>query len=317
MKLIRNLLIYLFILFIFSSISLLAGILLLPELKISFTDKIGQKSGINDLQFQTVETLAQIRQSEILKIEVKKILGNDLNNFGIYAKDMNSNKNFLINADKTLPPASISKVPVAIKILEMVEEGEITLEDEIEIVDSDNTWPSNILSFGDVGNNYKVWDLMGWMIIDSDNIALRALERIAGGNLVMNDYTREKLGVDLFFRDPHECTARNIGLVFEGIYNETYLPENRNDQLLDLLLRTAPSLQEEIPEGLPANTPVAHKTGRLYWEQDLFSINDAGIVYGENTDFVIVFINQEVKFEESQEKIAEITGLIYEWMEGN
>ncbi len=134
------------------------------------------------------------------------------------------------------------------------------------------------------------------------------LENVLGGYLKNNEKTINQLGVEVFFRWPHEAYARDIAKVFEGIYKGTYLKDDTNNFLLNLLLNTAPHLQDGIPAGLPEQTKIAHKTGQLPG----YSWEDAGIIYGEKTDYVLVIINREIDYDTARSKIQQISKVVYE-----
>lgn len=245
-----------------------------------------------------------------LSQKIEGILGDQKDKHGIYIYDFSREKEVEVNGEKVFPPASVSKIPLAINILQKVDDGEIRLADEVTIETNDYTYPSNILNYTNIGSTYKVEELLNWLIIDSDNISLRALERILGGNDVNNKMTRENLEVDPFFKDPHQANAKNVGVVLRGIYNLEYLEKDSNEFLIDRLQNTAYWLQDEIPAGLPSGITIAHKTGRVE-TIDGFAINDAGIIYGKDTDFVIVFLNTDLGIQDARNKIVEITNLVY------
>lgn len=279
------------------------------------TEKLEQNSNnVNEYTSKdvilSVETLPKRVSFDKLSKNIAALLSNEKDLNGIYVYDFSREKEAGVNQDKEMPPASISKVPLAINILKIVDEGKLKLDQKIKILYADYTYPSNVLNFSNIGYEYTISELLGWMIIDSDNISLVALERVLGGYEVSNQMTKDNLGVDPFFRYPHKATAKNVGSVFRGIYQQDYLSKESNVLLLNLLKNTADSLQEEIPPGIPKGTVIAHKTGRVETDNG-FTLEDAGIVYGKDTDYIIVFLNYDIQTDQARKKINEISELVY------
>ena len=69
------------------------------------------------------------------------------------------------------------------------------------------------------------------------------------------------------------------------IYAGTYVCQRWSEELLQLLLQQ--TVNNRLPQGVPAGTAVAHKTGDL---QNL-SCGDVGIVYGPSGAYLLCIIN--------------------------
>lgn len=248
---------------------------------------------------------------ETLKSDIMNILGEDPQNYGVYLYDFTREQELGINEDFIFPPGSISKVPVAIMTLREVDKGNIALDQYFEFTWDSWADPSNALKSYHVGASFTINEYLRFLIIDSDNSSIRKLENILGGHEVLNEKVKTELGVEHFFRDPHDVTAKDMGKVFRGIHDGTYLKKETNDYLIDLLFNTHFSLQDGIPVGLPAGISIAHKTGQIPTYPG-FSWNDAGIIYGEKTDYVLVFVNQFIANEDARYKIQEISRIVYE-----
>ena len=171
------------------------------------------------------------------------------------------------------------------------------------------------------GEIYRTEDSDYWlaaMIIWSDNDAWVELESYIGNY----DYVAGLTSVtDFAARLGCTDTGRNVGAeevwdyeadnftsvedvayVLEEIYNRTYVSAEASQDILELM-----SMQEyidKIPAGLPEGFEYANKTGELPGIQ-----NDAAIIYGPDTDYIIVVMSYDVYDEAAMEAIQQISGI--------
>jgi beta-lactamase class A len=75
-----------------------------------------------------------------------------------------------------------------------------------------------------------------------------------------------------------------------------------------LTLLKAQKLNNKLPKELPKNTVIAHKTGEL----DMVS-HDAGIVYAQNGNYIIVVMSETSLPVAANERIADISKGVYEY----
>jgi len=280
-----------------------------PNVQITENDNGGNISSHNfrlDFNFKLNDI-----DSEKLKSEIQTILGSNSHNYSIYVHDIKRDMTIGINEEKLMPPGSISKVPIAILTLRDVDKGNLSLSQAVRLDFGDVADPSNALKARNVGASFTIDQYLRFLIIDSDNTSIRKLENLMGGYLVTNERTKVELGVEYFFRDPHDVSAKDMGKVFKGIYKGEYLKSETNAYLLDLLKNTHPLLQDGIPVGVPAGTAIAHKTGQISTIPG-YSWEDAAIVYGAKTDYILIFLNEKIDNDEARSKIQKISKVVYD-----
>src|SRR5204862_1923382 len=92
-----------------------------------------------------------------------------------------SGRRISLNGGERFPMASVCKLPIAIHILAMVDEGKLTLRDEIEIPLYDvvptvspiaERWPKQ--------RRFPLDEMLELMIAKSDNTAVQTLFRMGG-----------------------------------------------------------------------------------------------------------------------------------------
>jgi len=101
-------------------------------------------------------------------------------------------------------------------------------------------------------------------------------------------------------------SAADCAIALRMIYAGTYVNQRWSEQLLQLLLQQ--TVNNRLPKGVPAGTPVAHKTGDL---QNL-SCGDVGIVYGQSGAYLLCVINNHaVNDVQTAADFAELSGRVY------
>ena len=139
-----------------------------------------------------------------------------------------------LEADKSLAPASLTKLMTAYVVFQSLDQGQISLDDEVTI--SEKAWrtPGSRM-FVEVGKRVRVEDLLLGMIVQSGNDASVALaEYVAGSESVfaemMNQY------------------AKALGMHASNFVNSTGLPGNKHVTTARDLAILARAIIEEFPE---------------------------------------------------------------------
>ena len=97
-------------------------------------------------------------------------------------------------------------------------------------------------------------------------------------------------------------------MLLEAIYDGTCVSEDASSQMLDLLL--AQQTRGKIPAGVPEDIEVANKTGETDETQ-----HDAAIVYGEDTDYILCVLSDEVPDSNAAASlIREISSEVYVYL---
>ncbi len=271
----------------------------------------GKSASIVDLS----PTQNSIYDGNQLSQEILSILGDDAKHYGVSVSLPKDDSFSLgINAKRIFYPASISKLPIAVLILRDVDKGKFSLNTTFELKDENKAYESDILYNYVTGSELSLEDYLKFMISDSDNTAMMTLENALGGSSVINQRTKDELGLQTLFRYPHEGTAKDVNKLLNGLYNKKYLSAESNQLLLDMMVDVASKFQDRIVAGVPQDIKVAHKIGEIDTDNGV-TYADAGIVYGQNQDFILVIMNQDVEQEVATEKIVQITQAVYKFLE--
>lgn len=187
--------------------------------------------------------------------------------FGIVVKDLKTGAAAQIGGDSSMTSASLYKLFVAQKIYSQVDNGQLTYGND-----------------AGSGSGRNIDGCLTVMINISDNTCGRALGNVLGWDdqdaaLKADGYTGTSL------QAPQRTNAHDVAFLLERLYRGTLNSPNANDRFLALLKDQY--INNRLPQGLPAGTVIAHKTGDL----DGY-VHDAGIVYGTKTDYLVVMMGK-------------------------
>ena len=116
---------------------------------------------------------------------------------GLAAVHVESGRTAWLNADEAFPMASTYKVPIAVRLLRMVDGGQLALDQRIEIGIEEYSPGSGMIAklLDDPGLSVSVLNLLEIMLLISDNTATdRLLDAVGGGDAVTADM--QVIGVD-------------------------------------------------------------------------------------------------------------------------
>jgi beta-lactamase class A len=199
-------------------------------------------------------------------------------NFAIYAEDLSdTTRKIEVNANVEVPTASVYKVAIAYSMLQAVSNG--------------LSWDSPLW-------NTTLDNCFDKMIIESNNECAHAWGDTHGWSVVMDEFA--ELGFHINLYEQTTSTAQDIA----GFLKKLYRSEILNDELVEKLLGTMK--KQNYRQGIPAGAPtkvVANKVGFMNGV-----LNDAGIVFGADGDYVLVILTNGY----SWQAITETTVLIDE-----
>ena len=186
--------------------------------------------------------------------------------------------------------ASTIKVPILLCALEQVRRGERRLEELLPVP------PETILEDTEVFERgvaaYSLWELLYWMIVESDNTATNTVIDALGYDAI-NSYAQEVLGLkDTLCRRKmldwaaieagrnNYTSAADQGRMYSLLFHGRILDEALRETAVDMLRRQRST--DLFLRYIPENVTVAHKTGGLD-----YVCHDAGIFYVPHRPFYL------------------------------
>ena len=218
---------------------------------------------------------------------------------GAAALHLGSGRHVSMHGDERFPLASVCKLPAAMHILALVDEGRLSRGAEIEVVKQDVT-----LSNSEVGHRwprqrrFPLDELLFLMVAKSDNTAVETLYRIGGGAAAITarlsgwhldgiriDRTEKQCGRDAaasmprFIADPRDTgTPDGTVQLLKRLFQRELLAAPSTARLVEIMEATTTG-PGRIKGLLPAGVVVAHKTGTTGTAGRLNgSTNDVGVI---------------------------------------
>ncbi|NHE57975.1 serine hydrolase [Cyclobacterium plantarum] len=274
--------------------------------------------------------------TEDLKVAIQALIEDTEGDFGIAFKLLDdSGSHLLINEKEVFHAASTMKTPVMIEIFKQAGSGKFSLDDSILIVNEfrsivDGSPYSMDLGvdsqeglYERIGEKATVYELMYQMIIKSSNLATNILiEEVGAENVTqtMRDLGAADIEVlrgveDLKAFDAglsNTTTALDMMLIMEAIASGEAVGQEESRQMMDILYDQY--YKDLIPKLLPKEVKIAHKTGSITGVQ-----HDAAILtLPDGKQYVLVILTKNLTdVEAGKEAIAEISKMIYDFVNGN
>lgn len=137
--------------------------------------------------------------SDALRQQIEKIDQATPGQLGVYVKRLDNGEALSYQADRPWYLGSSAKLPVAIAVLQEVEQGRINLAQQVTLQDTDKVDGSGNVVWNKAGTRYRVDALLKRMLMESDNTAANMLIRTLGDD-VLNRRARDLLGAKGFER---------------------------------------------------------------------------------------------------------------------
>ncbi|HEX8455230.1 MAG TPA: class A beta-lactamase [Longimicrobium sp.] len=216
---------------------------------------------------------------------------------GLRAVHLETGETVALRATERFFMSSVTKLPLAVAVLRRVDRGEIRLGDTVSIpVSGMSRGPSPIRDRNPNGARMTVEALVRSAVSVSDNTANDALQRLMGGPSAVTaelarggirgvrvdrPYTRltRELSPNRLRGDDPRDTMTPDGAValLRAIWAGPLLSPASRERLVGYMTRSE-NPANRIVAGVPAGTPVAHKTGTWGGDAGIGAINDIGII---------------------------------------
>jgi len=193
---------------------------------------------------------------------------------GIYAIDLNTNKEIAINADTIFPTASMVKLPILLGILQKIQDGKYQYHQSMQYKDSLFYDEGDIIGNLKNGANIELSKIILLMLSTSDNTASLWLQGLAGGGLAINDlllkygFTHTKVNSRTPGREINrtqygwgQTTPREMVGLLKLLVDKQFINDTVSQHAVRLLSRNY--WDEQAIAAIPANVFVASKNGAV------------------------------------------------------
>jgi beta-lactamase class A len=265
--------------------------------------------------------------SQTLETQVRSIVERSGAEVAVAFRTLDGKQALLLDADKPFHAASTMKVPVMIELFRQAETGLLKLDEPLPIRNEFKSIVDGspyLLSVGDDSDREVYANVGGSMTLRQLNEAMITVSSNFATNLMIERLDVEKiratvtkLGADgmkvlrgvedqkAFDKGlNNETTARALLVLLEKLARGEAVSPRADAEMIEVLKRQ--KFREAIPAGVPAGTPVAHKTGSITRIQ-----HDAGVVYGPRPYTLVVLVRGIQDGKRAQALIAEISKAVW------
>lgn len=271
--------------------------------------------------------LVSCKKEETLEQKVETLIGNKKLKVGVAFLDFTSGKLETINGDSLFPLQSVFKFHVAAKVLDEVDQGNLSLNQPVEIDKAElekEMYSPMKLELGVKTQKVRLDSLMYYMVAHSDNIACDILLKQIGGASKVESYfetlnivptqieaNEEEMHKDWLTQYKNVSSPKAVLESLKRFYLREYLSGDSHNFLYAMMSNSYTG-KKRIKAGLPEGFTIAHKTGTSGRNAQGMSsaTNDAAIVVSkEGKAYVLViFVTDSFETDETNEKlIADIT----------
>lgn len=236
----------------------------------------------------------------------------------IYFNYLNNSSWVGLNEKDMFTAASTIKVPLAMSIYKMIEEGKLKLADTYTLDQLD--LDSNFGDLYQVGadRSFSVQELLTIMLERSDETAMNALYEVLTKIGIQDpfDGVYTFMGWDLpavgQVRDYFQINLKTLSNMFLALYNATYLDVEHSEKVLELLSNTP--FNDKIAAGVPTGVPVSHKIGIS--DHDT-TYSDCGIVYAPNRNYLLCVGTVGIQHTVAAKFMADVSKAAYTYVMNN
>ncbi len=242
---------------------------------------------------------------------VRKVLSGTRGTYSVVIKNLKTGESYYLEEKKQFEAGSLYKIWILSETMNQLQKGRIkeneVLSEEIVVLNKAFDISSESAELTEGTLEITVSNAIRQMVAISHNYSALILSKKIGVSnakkfIKDNGFEQTSLGI------PPKTTAFDVSLFFEKLYKGEIVNQQRSDKMMELFKKQ--ELDNKLPKYLPEGTVVAHKTGEINY----FS-HDAGIVFGEKTDYIIVVLSESTNPAGAEDRIGKISKAVFDYFE--
>ena len=255
---------------------------------------------------------------------------------GISAVNFETGESVSLNLNGHFPMQSVYKLPIAMAVLKRTDDGNLKLEQKINVGKSDfvrQGQHSPIRDKNPNGAELTVEELLKFAVSESDGTASDVLFNLIGGSGAMSKYlaeievagmiaanTEKEIGQDWETQYRNYSSPDAAVKLLRALYEKRGISDQSQKFLLKIMVESIPG-QKRLKGLLPADAIVAHKTGTSGTQDGITAAtNDIGIINLPNGNHlaIAVFVSDSPVDEKTREEtIAKIAKAVWDKWSGS
>lgn len=271
---------------------------------------------ISQSRIELVSPLSKIKVSSSLRSVVNDSLNGAKGTYGVVIKNLKTDETYYINEHKIFETGSLYKLWVMASVYEQIQDGKLTedevISDDVAVINREFNISPDWAELSEGTVTFSVRDALSQMITISHNYAALLLTKKIKLSAVAV-FLKEKGFIESSVGtsgDSPMSTASDIALFYERLYKGELADQQYTNKMIDLL--KGQQLNGGLPKYLTDKPMVAHKTGEINWLK-----HDAGIIYTDKGDYIIVVLSESNSPVGAQERIALLSKAVYDYFVSN
>jgi beta-lactamase class A len=276
-------------------------------------------------------------QKSVLQNKINQIIKSKRANVGVGIMDFESVDTLTFNGKGHFPMQSVFKFHLALAVLNQVDKGNFTLNQDIFVSKADmipNLYSPLREKYPEGNINLPLNEIIKYTVSQSDNVGCDRLFKLIGGTEKANKYihnlgvkevqildTEARIQNDWSLQYKNYTTPFAAVQLLQKFHKDHILSKSSQDFLYKIMVETTTG-PNKIKGLLPREAIVAHKTGFSGKNKEGLTgaTNDIGIITLPNgKQFAIaVFVSDSIENEKTNDKmIAEIALAAWDYYLGN
>lgn len=246
-----------------------------------------------------------------LRSQIQSYVSGSSEKIGVYFEYLPTNVSINVNGNEEFYRASLVKLPVVMRAYKYIEDGKLSLDDQLTVEEKQLNNEYGSLWKRGVGTAISVRELIRLILTESDNTAFNVLyEKVnvqLGKDLPSGDNSADDIYDYLDIPRATEgitpmISPRNYTSILKSLFFSAYVSYKNSNEILTTM--TLPHTENWLRSGVRSGIPVADKIGLYNTEpEQLHVYSDCGIIfYPERTYSLCVMVNSA----DSQKSIAHI-----------
>lgn len=252
-------------------------------------------------------------QNKSLKAVVEASLEGTQGSYSVIIKNLKTSDNYVQAGHEVFEAGSLYKLWVMAAVYQQIEKGQLKesqiLSQSIPTLNKKFSIDPDLAEQTTGVISLTVDQALHQMITISHNYAALLLTekiRLSTVDLFLkqNKFLESTVGTQ---KDAPMTTTSDVALFLEKLYKGELVSQDASQKMLELLKKQ--TLNDKLPKNLPTETIIAHKTGEIGW----FS-HDAGIVFSDKGDYIIVVLSESDSPKGAEERIAQLSKDVYDYI---
>lgn len=243
-----------------------------------------------------------------LRRELRRYVETQGHMTGVYFEYLPSGVSVGINDRENFLFASLLKLPIAMGVYKLIENGTITPDTVVTVK------PEHIdKGFGDLwergpGTTLTVSEAITYSLVKSDNTANQLLLSLISPAILGDVFDALDIPKDVE-SDKLVVSPKGYSSILRSLYLSSYLHEDNSNALLKILSET--DFDAMLPAGINRDIKVAHKIG---YHSDKQIYTDCGIVYVPKRPYILCVMVADQPYDAAVSTVETISKKVYDFV---